>query len=45
DHEKDRERIRLPIGKPVPGARLYILDSERSVQPAGVAGELYIAGA
>ncbi|MED2964635.1 amino acid adenylation domain-containing protein, partial [Bacillus swezeyi] len=34
-----------PIGKPVPRARLYILDSEKAVQPAGVAGELYIAGA
>ncbi len=45
DHEKDRERMRLPIGKPVPGARLYILDSEKAVQPIGVAGELYIAGA
>ncbi len=45
DHEKDKERMRLPIGKPVPGARLYILDSEKAVQPIGVAGELYIAGA
>ncbi|WP_307891648.1 non-ribosomal peptide synthetase [Bacillus swezeyi] len=45
DDQKDRERMRLPIGKPVPGARLYILDSEKAVQPAGVAGELYIAGA
>ncbi|MCY8080698.1 non-ribosomal peptide synthetase, partial [Bacillus haynesii] len=45
DHEKDRERMRLPIGKPVPGARLYILDREKAVQPIGVAGELYIAGA
>ncbi|MED2976742.1 amino acid adenylation domain-containing protein [Bacillus swezeyi] len=45
DDQKDRERIRLPIGKPVPRARLYILDSEKAVQPAGVTGELYIAGA
>ncbi|MCY7915277.1 non-ribosomal peptide synthetase, partial [Bacillus haynesii] len=45
DREKDRERMRLPIGKPVPGARLYILDREKAVQPIGVAGELYIAGA
>ncbi|MCJ2145929.1 non-ribosomal peptide synthetase [Bacillus sp. B19-2] len=45
DQEKDSERMRLPIGMPVPGARLYILDSEKAVQPIGVAGELYIAGA
>ncbi|ATH91523.1 non-ribosomal peptide synthetase [Bacillus glycinifermentans] len=44
DARKDSERTRLPIGKPVPGARLYVLDDQRAVQPVGVAGELYIAG-
>ncbi|WP_277714781.1 non-ribosomal peptide synthetase [Bacillus atrophaeus] len=44
DREKDSERLRLPIGKPVPGARLYILDPQMAVQPVGVIGELYIAG-
>ncbi|UTL74569.1 phosphopantetheine-binding protein [Bacillus halotolerans] len=41
----DKDRLRLPIGKPVPGARLYVLDPHLAVQPVGVAGELYIAGA
>ncbi|MEC1406796.1 fengycin non-ribosomal peptide synthetase FenC [Bacillus halotolerans] len=45
DPELDKDRLRLPIGKPVPGARLYVLDPHLAVQPVGVAGELYIAGA
>ncbi|MFB8234492.1 amino acid adenylation domain-containing protein [Bacillus velezensis] len=44
DRKRDSGRTRLPIGKPVPGARLYVLDSGGTIQPAGVAGELYIAG-
>ncbi|MEK4548355.1 amino acid adenylation domain-containing protein [Bacillus sp. FSL L8-0173] len=44
DRKRDSGRKRLPIGKPVPGARLYVLDSGGTIQPAGVAGELYIAG-
>ncbi|UVN51057.1 AMP-binding protein [Bacillus subtilis] len=40
-----QDRLRIPIGKPVPGARLYVLDPHLAVQPSGVAGELYIAGA
>ncbi|WP_041517884.1 plipastatin non-ribosomal peptide synthetase PpsC [Bacillus subtilis] len=45
DPEQDRDRLRIPIGKPVPGARLYVLDPHLAVQPSGVAGEMYIAGA
>ncbi|UPG79658.1 non-ribosomal plipastatin synthetase PpsC [Bacillus subtilis] len=45
DPERDRDRLRIPIGKPVPGARLYVLDPHLAVHPSGVAGELYIAGA
>ncbi|WP_039074103.1 non-ribosomal peptide synthetase [Bacillus sp. MSP13] len=45
DPERDRDRLRIPIGKPVPGVRLYVLDPHLAVQPCGVAGELYIAGA
>ncbi|KQH77424.1 non-ribosomal peptide synthetase [Mycobacterium gordonae] len=33
-----------PIGSPVPGAALFVLDGRLRVVPAGVVGELYIAG-
>ena len=34
----------VPIGAPVPGAALFVLDGWLRVVPAGVVGELYVAG-
>ncbi|MFB7816379.1 amino acid adenylation domain-containing protein [Paenibacillus chitinolyticus] len=36
---------RVPIGRPVPGTRVYILNAELGLVPAGTPGELCIAGA
>ncbi len=36
---------RLPIGKPVANARIYVLDKTGHPAPVGVAGEIHIGGA
>ncbi|MEU9497961.1 amino acid adenylation domain-containing protein [Streptomyces sp. NPDC048196] len=35
----------LPIGRPVPNTRAYVLDAWMRLAPPGVTGELYLAGA
>ncbi|CAM5512720.1 amino acid adenylation domain-containing protein [Streptomyces canarius] len=34
----------VPIGRPLPGSRAYVLDARLQLCPPGVAGELHVAG-
>jgi thioesterase domain-containing protein len=34
----------VPIGRPLPGMRMFVLDRRLGLAPAGVTGELYVAG-
>ena len=47
-HELSRDdlsRATIPIGRPIPGTVVLLLDHERRPVPPGVAGELYTGGA
>nr|AGS49671.1 long-chain-fatty-acid--CoA ligase [uncultured bacterium esnapd14] len=39
------QRAQLPIGRPIPGTRSYVLNPHLTRVPLGVAAELYLAGA
>jgi amino acid adenylation domain-containing protein len=34
----------VPIGRPYPGVRVYVMDEEMEAMPVGVEGEIYIGG-
>lgn len=44
DPEQPASGPTTPIGRPLPGARVYLLDGHLSPVPAGVPGELWIGG-
>ncbi|PKV11645.1 non-ribosomal peptide synthetase [Xanthomonas prunicola] len=39
------DAARIPLGRPLPGSRVYVLDRHGQPTPIGVAGELHLAGA
>lgn len=43
--EEARGRTSIPIGRPLPNTRVYILDRRGHLAPIGVPGELYVGGA
>jgi amino acid adenylation domain-containing protein len=44
DCSEDFDRPTVPIGRPIPGAEVYVLDEQRKLTPPGLPGELCIGG-
>ena len=42
--DQDRRHGIIPIGRPVPGIRLFVIDREGRLLPRGMTGELCVAG-
>ena len=42
--DQDKDTGNIPIGRPVPNSWSYVLDDKQQLLPAGVAGELCLAG-
>lgn len=41
---QDWNDLPLPIGRPLPGTRVYVLDPQGQLLPHGAVGEIYVAG-
>lgn len=41
---RDREELKIPIGRPLNNVRLYVINNSNQPQPVNVAGELCIGG-